>query len=95
MPARYRIALQIRLGDLAPFEHRREELNPLAAGSGHDPDIEIVVNITIPAVHVEVSESIASAGKHVWSEKPIGVDREESQRLLALANCGQANRRRA
>ena len=51
-----------------------------------DPDIEIVVNLTIPAVHVEVSEAIIAAGKHVWTEKPIGIDREESQRLLATAD---------
>lgn len=51
-----------------------------------DPDIEIVVNLTIPAVHVAVSEQIIAAGKHVWTEKPIGIDREESQRLLATAD---------
>lgn len=51
-----------------------------------DPDIEIVVNLTIPAVHVEVSEAIIAAGKHVWTEKPIGIDRDESQRLLATAH---------
>lgn len=51
-----------------------------------DPDIEIVVNLTIPAVHVEVSESIIAAGKHVWTEKPIGIDRDESQRLLQKAD---------
>jgi predicted dehydrogenase len=51
----------------------------------NDPDIEIVVNLTIPAVHVEVSEAIVAAGKHVWTEKPIGVNREESQRLLDAA----------
>lgn len=51
-----------------------------------DPDIEIVVNLTIPAVHVEVSEAIIAAGKHVWTEKPIGIDREESQRLLSTAD---------
>ncbi|WP_127820050.1 Gfo/Idh/MocA family protein [Microbacterium sp. CPCC 204701] len=50
-----------------------------------DPDIEIVVNLTVPAVHVEVSEAIIAAGKHVWTEKPIGIDREESQRLLSTA----------
>ncbi|MCP2637914.1 Gfo/Idh/MocA family oxidoreductase [Microbacterium sp. HD4P20] len=51
-----------------------------------DPDIDIVVNLTIPAVHVEVSEAILAAGKHVWTEKPIGIDREESQRLLSKAD---------
>lgn len=50
-----------------------------------DPDVEIVVNLTIPAAHVPVSESILAAGKHVWSEKPIGVSRDEAQRMLATA----------
>ncbi|WP_194409536.1 Gfo/Idh/MocA family protein [Microbacterium cremeum] len=62
---------------------------PRAGGVGvvlDDPDIEIVVNLTIPAVHVEVSEAIIAAGKHVWTEKPIGIDREESQRLLSTAD---------
>ncbi|MFS0895714.1 Gfo/Idh/MocA family protein [Microbacterium sp. 179-I 3D3 NHS] len=51
-----------------------------------DPDIDIVVNLTLPAVHVEVSEAILAAGKHVWTEKPIGVSREESRRLLQAAD---------
>ena len=50
------------------------------------PDIDIVVNITIPAAHVEVSEAIIDNGKHVWSEKPIGVDRESSLGLLEKAD---------
>lgn len=33
-------------------------------------DIDIVVNLTIPAVHHEVSRQILDAGKHVYSEKP-------------------------
>lgn len=51
-----------------------------------DPDIEIVVNLTIPAVHVEVSEAILAAGKHVWTEKPIGVDRASSLGMLEKAD---------
>lgn len=50
------------------------------------PDIEIVVNLTIPAVHVEVSEAIIAAGKHVWTEKPIGVDRASSLGMLEKAD---------
>ena len=33
-------------------------------------DIDIIVNLTIPAVHYEVSKQILDAGKHVYSEKP-------------------------
>ncbi|WP_191283393.1 Gfo/Idh/MocA family protein [Pseudolysinimonas yzui] len=50
-----------------------------------DPDITIVVNLTVPAVHVQVSEAILAAGKHVWTEKPIGIDRASSRRLLHYA----------
>ncbi|MET0303001.1 MAG: Gfo/Idh/MocA family oxidoreductase, partial [Microbacteriaceae bacterium] len=45
-------------------------------------DIEIVVNLTIPAVHVEVGLQILAAGKNVWSEKPIALDRESGRQLL-------------
>jgi hypothetical protein len=50
-----------------------------------DPDIEIVLNLTIPAAHASVSTTALEAGKHVWSEKPITVDRESAQRLVDLA----------
>ncbi|PJJ70993.1 putative dehydrogenase [Diaminobutyricimonas aerilata] len=45
-------------------------------------EIEIVVNLTIPAVHVEVGQQILAAGKHVWSEKPFALDRDSGRRLL-------------
>ena len=48
-------------------------------------DVEIVINLTIPAAHVEVSTKALNAGKHVWSEKPIGIDRASSKALLQLA----------
>lgn len=48
-------------------------------------NVDLVVNLTIPAVHAEVSSAILHAGKHVWSEKPIGVSREEGAALIELA----------
>jgi len=50
-----------------------------------NPDVELVINLTIPVAHVPVSLAAVEAGKHVWSEKPIGVNREEAQRLLTSA----------
>ena len=47
-----------------------------------DDEIEIVVNLTIPKVHVEVAEQMLAAGKHVWSEKPFALDRESGLELL-------------
>jgi predicted dehydrogenase len=49
------------------------------------PDVELVVNLTIPAVHAEVASQAISAGKHVWSEKPISVDRASGRALLEQA----------
>lgn len=49
------------------------------------PDVEIVVNLTVPAAHAEVSAAALSAGKHVWVEKPISVDRVSARALLNQA----------
>ncbi len=48
-------------------------------------DIEAVINLTIPAVHAEIDMKILNAGKHVHSEKPLGVDLAEGQKVLDLA----------
>ncbi len=50
------------------------------------PDIEIVVNLTIPAAHVDVALQALAAGKNVWTEKPIALDRESGTALLAEAH---------
>ncbi|MFD5538516.1 Gfo/Idh/MocA family protein [Streptomyces sp. NPDC127079] len=49
------------------------------------PDTEIIVNLTVPAAHAEVSSAILAAGRHVWSEKPIAVDRADARALLDQA----------
>ena len=46
------------------------------------PGVEIVVNLTIPAAHVEVATRVLAAGKNVWTEKPIALDRESGTALL-------------
>jgi predicted dehydrogenase len=50
-----------------------------------DEDIEIVVNLTIPAVHVEIALQAVEAGKHVWGEKPYALDVESGRRLRSAA----------
>lgn len=49
------------------------------------PDVDVVVNLTIPAAHVEISSRAIAAGKHVWTEKPLGLDREGTGELLRQA----------
>lgn len=50
-----------------------------------DPAIEIIVNLTIPAAHVEVGLKALDSGKHVHSEKPLGIGTAEARQLLARA----------
>jgi predicted dehydrogenase len=49
------------------------------------PEIELVVNLTIPAAHVEVGLSALDAGKSVWAEKPLALDRQTGRKLLDRA----------
>lgn len=60
-----------------------------ASGTAADvlahPDVALVVNLTIPAAHIEISRQAIAAGKHVWSEKPLGLDREGAAQLLREA----------
>ena len=48
-------------------------------------DIEIVVNLTVPLAHTDVSLAVLNAGKHVHSEKPIGVNMVEARKVMDLA----------
>lgn len=50
-----------------------------------DPSIELVVNLTIPAAHVEVGLQAIAAGKHVHSEKPLGLNLIDAKKLLDAA----------
>ncbi|MDH6138470.1 putative dehydrogenase [Kitasatospora sp. GP30] len=49
------------------------------------PDVDVVVNLTPPAVHHQVSTAAVRAGKSVYVEKPLAVDREQAAELLELA----------
>ena len=53
----------------AEFGLKAKSLEALLA----DPEVEIVLNLTVPNAHVEVGLQALAAGKHVYSEKPLGV----------------------
>ncbi|KFX86926.1 hypothetical protein V490_08712 [Pseudogymnoascus sp. VKM F-3557] len=50
-----------------------------------NPDIDLVVNLTPPDSHVEVSRAALLAGKHVYSEKPLSLEPAGAKELIALA----------
>ncbi len=79
--------------DLARAEAQAQHYNiPKACSVADllaDPTIEIVLNLTIPAVHAKVSMDILEAGKSVYTEKPLAIEREQGKALLAMATAKQ------
>ncbi|WMS45153.1 Gfo/Idh/MocA family oxidoreductase [Acuticoccus sp. MNP-M23] len=51
-----------------------------------DPEIAIVINLTIPAAHAEVNGAIIAAGKHVYTEKPFAVSFAQAKETTAKAD---------
>ncbi len=50
-----------------------------------DPTIDVVLNLTIPQAHAEIGLATLRAGKSLYGEKPLAVDRAQGQALLRLA----------
>lgn len=77
--------------------HRVEKAREIAAEYGAkkvyetmenafcDPEVEIIVNLTRPNEHLEVTVKALEAGKHVYTEKPLGATLEEGEKILKLA----------
>ena len=78
----------LAIGDIIP-EAAREKAAKYEVPAAGDvatvidhPEIEIVVNLTIPAAHADVASAVIKAGKHVWNEKPLALDRASGQTVL-------------
>ena len=78
----------LALGDIIPEAAKEKAAKyevPAAGGVAtvlDHPGVEIVVNLTIPAAHAEVAIQAIKAGKHVWNEKPLALDRVSGRSLL-------------
>ena len=81
----------LAVGDLRPEVARAKAAEHGVPSAGEvdvvldHPDVEIVVNLTIPAAHAEVAERAIAAGKHVWNEKPLALDRASGRAVLDRA----------
>lgn len=49
-------------------------------------EIDVIVNLTVPAAHYKVTSDILSAGKHAYSEKPFVLSVEEGKAIRQQAN---------
>lgn len=81
----------VACADLVPelAKKRAEEFNVPAACSVDellaDPEIEIVLNLTAPAAHAAINIKALHAGKHVYTEKPFALTREDAREVLSIA----------
>jgi predicted dehydrogenase len=64
-----------------PIPKLYEDMYELCA----DPEVDIVLNLTRPYQHYDVTKTALLAGKHVYSEKPLGATWEEGVELVELA----------
>ena len=51
----------------------------------NDKNVDIILNLTIPQAHYEISKRALQADKHVYCEKPMSVKFDEAKALLNLA----------
>jgi predicted dehydrogenase len=50
-----------------------------------DPEIEIVLDLTVPKAHAEVALAAIEGGKSVYNEKPLAVTRADGKKILDAA----------
>ncbi|MDG3577928.1 Gfo/Idh/MocA family oxidoreductase [Rhizobium sp. YJ-22] len=95
----YRYCLQLHGGALRLTGVYDRDSERLSAFSGYwkdaaypsldallaDPACRIVLNLTDPHNHAAVTRAALAAGKHVYSEKPLGLSAQEAQELAGLA----------
>jgi predicted dehydrogenase len=48
-------------------------------------DVDVIVNLTVPAAHGEIGLAALNAGKHVYNEKPLSIELEDARKMLELA----------
>ncbi|AYG62017.1 Gfo/Idh/MocA family protein [Rhizobium jaguaris] len=72
--------------DIAAFRAREYGIRTVSVDQLlADPEVDLVLNLTVPAVHFDVTMSALSAGKHVFTEKPLATSAAEGRTLVAEA----------
>ncbi len=74
--------------DMARAEAKAQEfgVKALSVPDALTSDAGLILNLTIPAAHGSLAMRALEAGKHVYNEKPLAIELEESASMLALAD---------
>jgi len=88
--ARFRDIAVIACADLkSAAAERQAKRHTISARSVKDllasHDVDIVLNLTIPEAHAEVSLAALAARKHVYSEKPLATTLADGRAIVAAA----------
>ncbi|MCS5717201.1 Gfo/Idh/MocA family oxidoreductase [Herbiconiux sp. CPCC 205763] len=80
----------VAVADLDPERARATAENTGASALGVDemlrhPDVDTVLNLTIPAAHAEVALAAIGQGKDVYGEKPLATTLADGRSILAAA----------
>src|SRR5438876_1593437 len=72
-----------RLARFADFHRAKpfDSLDALLATSGAD----VVLNLTNPRSHFDITRQCLDVGKHVYSEKPLAMEIDQAKQLVDLA----------
>jgi predicted dehydrogenase len=85
---------ELKLLGLTDLDHSRSALlaqrhptriYPTLTDLLSDPAVDLVLNLTNPSSHYDVSRAALLAGKHVYSEKPLAMQMDQARELAALA----------
>jgi predicted dehydrogenase len=75
--------------DLDRAKARAQEFNIARACSVDEllalDEVDLVINLTVPAAHGDLGLKALSAGKHVYNEKPLSIELAEAKAMLELA----------
>ena len=57
----------------------------------NNKNVELIINLTNPSEHYKVIKACLKHNKHVYSEKPLGMDFKEAKELFSLAKLKNLN----
>lgn len=75
------INMDAAIARAAEFNTKAQSVDDLLA----NPEVDVVINLTIPEAHFPITKRILQAGKHAYSEKPFVLTLDQGVELRELA----------